>query len=269
MVSIYLQKHIKKVLNIALLAITGIVLAACSQEEVYRDLSVRDANEMTALLRDNDINATRENQGENLYRLTVPGDDFARSVQLLSRAGYPKEDYRDIAQVFPGDGLVVSPFEQRARMTFAMNQELSRTISDIEGVASARVHVVIPEDDVRSIAPKRSSASVVVHHRASVDPTTLSAKVRLIVANAVPKLEFEDVSVAFFEADDMPVMTASQQMGSNAVPADILTPQDANAITAQSPRAMLPIFAPAFLWIAAICSGIGAVLMVLRRARLL
>jgi len=175
-------------------------LAACN-DEVYRNLSARDANEIVAVLRRSDIAAVRDGDGTN-FRVSVPRGDFGRAVDILSRAGLPREQFRSIGEVFPGDGLIVSPFEQRARLIFAVSQELSKTIKSISGVSSARVHVVMPETDTRQIGQNRASASVVVVHRPRVDTAELSTKIRLIVANAVPELSERDVSVAFFPAED-------------------------------------------------------------------
>jgi type III secretion protein J len=174
-------------------------LAACN-DELYRNLPARDANEIVAVLRRADISAMREADGAN-FRVTVPRGDFGRAVEILARAGLPREQFRSIGEVFPGDGLIVSPFEQKARLIFAVSQELTKTIKAISGVNNARVHVVMPEAETRGLSPGRASASVVVMHRPRVDTSELSSKIRLIVANAVPELSERDVTVAFFPAD--------------------------------------------------------------------
>jgi type III secretion protein J len=103
--------------------------------------------------------------------------------------------------MFPGDGIIVTPYEQRARMSYAISQELSRTISDLEGVVSARVHVMLPEGDTRNTGRNLpSSASVVVQHRDAVDSGDLAQRVRLIVANSVTNLPARNVAVSLFQA---------------------------------------------------------------------
>lgn len=177
-----------------------LLLAACN-DELYRNLTARDANEIVAVLRRANISAARDNDGSN-FRVTVPRGDFGRAVEILSRAGLPREQYRSIGEIFTGDSLIVSPFEQKARLIFAVSQELTKTIKSISGVQSARVHVVMPETDLRTSSPSRASASVVVMHRPRVDTSELSTKIRLIVANAVPELSERDVSVAFFPSEE-------------------------------------------------------------------
>lgn len=175
-------------------------LAGCN-DELYRNLSARDANEIVAVLRRANVAANRDNDGSN-FRVTVPRGDFSKAVEILNRAGLPREQFRSIGEVFTGDSLIVSPFEQKARMVFAVSQELTKTIKTISGVQTARVHVVIPEADLRTATPARASASVVVMHRPRVDTSELTSKVRMIVANAVPELSERDVTVAFFPAEE-------------------------------------------------------------------
>ncbi len=200
------------------LVVTCLLLAACN-DEVYRNLNARDANEMVAVLRRHDITASRESDGTN-FKVSVPQGQLGKAVDILTRSGLPREQYRSIGEIFPGDGLIVSPFEQRARLIFAVSQELTKTIKSIAGITSARVHVVMPETESRAAGPGRSSASVVVMHRPRVDTSELSTKIRLIVANAVPELSERDVSVAFFPADaefeDMGASTISAMASANS-----------------------------------------------------
>jgi type III secretion protein J len=176
----------------------SLVLAAC-QEDLHKNLSSRDANDITAVLASSGIVTKRIAEG-NTYRITVDGSDFARATVILKETGYPREAFRSLAEVFPADGLIITPFEQRARMTFALGQELSRTISMIDGVTQARVHVVLPETDLRDRALAKSSASVVIHHRPGIDVADLSQKARLIVGNGAPGLAIRDVSISTFAA---------------------------------------------------------------------
>lgn len=178
------------------------LLASACQTELYRGLSQRDVNEMAAVLANNGINATREAVDANTFRLTVPEDQFHQAVEVLRRTGYPREAYQSLGDVFKGDGLIVSPYEQRVRMMFAQNQEMTRTISAIDGVVNARVHVVVPELDLRGQPMTKPTASVVVQHRPNIDTGELSTKIRLLVANGVQGLDYRDVSIGFFVASD-------------------------------------------------------------------
>jgi type III secretion protein J len=176
-------------------------LTAC-QDDLYTGLTQRSANEMIAVLAENGIKASRSaGDTANTYKIRVANDDLPQAVRVLKAAGHPKDSFRSIGEIFPGDGIIVTPYEQRARMSFALGQELSKTISDIDGVVSARVHIMLAEGDTRNsgrILPP--SASVVVHQTGQLDPNDLSQRVRLIVSNAVTNLPQRSVAVSVFQA---------------------------------------------------------------------
>lgn len=245
--------------SLAMLALgLSVLLAACDQQ-VYTNLASQDANEMVALLYRNGISATREAGAENTYTILVDSSEFARAVEILNRYGYPREQYKSVAEIFPGDGLIVSPFEQRARLTYATAQELTKTINSIDGVVSARVHVVMPELDLRTGDQSKSSASVMVTHRPSIDTTALSAKIRLLVANAIQGMNYKDVSIAFFPSDG----TISGSLAADSGPASqtdgFLANFDLGKLFGASPSTTF------FLWIMAGAAGIFSIIIFLRR----
>jgi type III secretion protein J len=183
--------------------VLGLMLALTGCKEVLqKELSARDATEMAILLADAGIDVERRTDAEGNYEIWVDEAQSLRALDLLTRAGLPKQKYQSMAEVFPGGGFIITPLEQQARFIHALNQELSQTISNIEGIASARVHVVTPDQSGSARTRTKSSASVTIHHLASVDSNTLMDRVRIIVANAVPDLAYRDVSVAFFAVED-------------------------------------------------------------------
>lgn len=180
-------------------AIIALGLAGC-EREVYRNLTQRDANEMVAVLSQQGISATRDGGEGGQYRLMVEDRDFSRAVELLSTAGYPRDTYRSIEDVFPGDKMIQSPFEQRARLSFALSQELARSVSLLDGVVFARVHVVVPETDLRGQPQGKPSAALVIRHRAGADTAALAAQAKAIVSAGLPSLDYKDVSVVMASA---------------------------------------------------------------------
>ena len=77
----------------------------------------------------------------------------------------------------------------------AMQGELAKTISVIDGVSSATVHLVIPERDILVDDGKQASASVLlVTGSSSLSPTQVSAIVNL-VASSVEGLSSDQISV--------------------------------------------------------------------------
>jgi type III secretion protein J len=171
------------------------LLAAC-RTDLYVDVDQRQANEMIAVLLQHGIPAERV-FGKN-GRITVSVDDgrFAEAVRILNDNGLPKQDFVTLGKVFEkNNGIVPSPVQQRTQLMFALSQELSRTVSEIDGVLSARVHLVLPENDPLRQQLIPSSASVFIRHHAQLRVNELVPQVKMLVANGIAGLSYDKVSV--------------------------------------------------------------------------
>jgi len=135
------------------------------------------------------------------YTVVVDKARFADSIAILNEAGLPKQEFQTMGQVFKKDGLVSSPMQERAQMIFALSQELSRTVSEIDGVLSARVHLVLPENDPLRQQLVPSSASVFIRHRSDAAVGNLVPQVKMLVANGVAGLSYDKVSVILVPVD--------------------------------------------------------------------
>jgi type III secretion protein J len=141
---------------------------------------------------------------------------FADAVDLLRGLGYPRRQYSSLGDVFSGEGFVVSPLEERARLIYGLTEELARTISDVDGVLSARVHVVLPTSDRFSQDRTPSSAAVFIRHDGAIDLGPLVPQIKLLVANSIEGLGYEKVSVVLVPVSiAVPPATAGMAMGRN------------------------------------------------------
>lgn len=181
-------------LKTAMALVSLLFLAGC-EVDLYTNLAEREANSMVATLQRSGIAASRVLQEDSRMKVTVDRGRFADAVGILDAAGLPKQSFASLGEVFEQDGLVASPVQERARMLFALSEELSRTISEIDGVLSARVHVVLPENDPlrRHAAP--SSASVFIRHEASLAIAPLVPQIKTLVANGISGLVYDKVTV--------------------------------------------------------------------------
>jgi type III secretion protein J len=177
-------------------------LAGCSQQELYGQLSERQANEMVALLRNQGIDADKERTKDGQqFALMVPSAGFARSVELLHAAGYPRDEHDTLGGVFKKDGFVTTQLEERARFMHALAQELSTTIQSIDGVVLARVHLAVPEKRRFTDKPETSAASVFIKHRPGLDLSPQLGSIKALVVNAIEGLPYESVTVVTFAAE--------------------------------------------------------------------
>lgn len=184
----------------ALVLLVALLLSAC-EAELYNNLDQRQANEMVATLQQRGIPAQRVAVKGGQYMVVVDKGRFADSIAILKEAGLPKQEFQNMGQVFKKDGLVSSPLQERAQMIFALSQELSRTVSEIDGVLSARVHLVLPENDPLRQQLVPSSASVFIRHRSNMPVGNLVPQVKMLVANGVAGLSYDKVSVVLVPVD--------------------------------------------------------------------
>ena len=176
-------------------AVAGLLALAACKSDLYTNLDQQQANEMVSMLRQHGIAAERvAGKGD---RVTVSVDDsrFSDAVAILNDNGLPKQQFASLGDVFKRDGLVSSPVQERAQMIYALSQELSSTVSSIDGVLSARVHLVLPENDPLRQQLIASSASVFIRYHANVPMADLVPQIKMLVANGVAGLAYDKVSV--------------------------------------------------------------------------
>jgi type III secretion protein J len=186
-----------------------LLLGACGEQELYGQLNQRQANDMVAVLRSEGIAAEKLPSDGGNFSVTVPKDNFSKAVDVLRASGYPREGYDTLGKVFKKEGFVSSPLEERARLTHALSQEIANTISSIDGVVMSRVHLSVPEKDPLSDKTPPSAASVFIKHRANVDLQGQTSHIKALVVNAIQGLSYDNITVAFFQAEASPVQTAA------------------------------------------------------------
>jgi type III secretion protein J len=252
-----------------------LVLAAC-KVEVHDNLTQSDANEIAALLLFADIDAKRIEKKDGTFAVEVPEVDFANAVQLIGESGLPRPKFQSMVDVFQNDRLIASPSEERARLAYAMSQELSQTVSEIDGVISARVHLATPALDPLGRRVSKSSASVAIHHESALGTEGLVPRIKLLVSHAVDDLEYEDVLVALFPVKrSMPdrlslaAVSARDEGGSDGLLSEMAWPEgesQAASVTQKRStyvaRAVVPETRPLNPAIAAILAGGLLVLLI-------
>ena len=185
-----------------------LLLAGC-KVDLLTGLAENDANQMLALLQGNAISAAKVRQKDGRDTLMVEQAQFGRAVEMLREAGFPRQRFESMGDVFQPSGLVASPLQERARFLWALGQELSRTISDIDGVLTARVQVVLPNNDLLNRDPTPSSASVFVRFDRRSPVEQLVPQIKQLVANSVEGLSYDKVSVVLVPASPPAAVSAA------------------------------------------------------------
>jgi type III secretion protein J len=182
------------------LIVTAAVLAGCGKDPLYSKLDEQQANEMLAVLVGAGIDASKTPVDEG-WSIEVARSGVPQAMKVLKAEGYPHEAYQSLGDVFRKEGFVSTQLEERARLLHALSQELSRTISAIDGVVVARVHLAIPERNPLSDEKALSSASVFIKHKPGSQVVNKAASIKALVVNSVEGLPYDNVTVTFFASD--------------------------------------------------------------------
>lgn len=207
----------RKRIRFAVASLGLFLLAACGRAELYSKLSEGQANEMIAVLQRAGIDASKEDGGETGWKISTAKGDFGRAVEVLQSQGYPRQDFATLGSVFKKEGFVSSPTEERARLNWGLSQELSRTLTEIDGVVQARVHLALPEDAPLAETKAPASASVFIKYRPGTDINAQVGKVKALIVNSIEGLKYENVSVETFPAQPMPVASATPSRGGSGL----------------------------------------------------
>ena len=184
---------------IVAVALAAMLLAGCDKEAtLHSGLGERQANLVIAALLDSGISCRKTPGEEGTWNVLCSEAKFAQAVNLLERQGLPREPRQGIGEVFKKTGMISSPSEERIRFMDALAQDIARTISMIEGVVDARVHVVLPENDPFARNALPSSAAVAIRSRWNADITDLVPSVKALVKNAIEGLQYEKIQVTIF-----------------------------------------------------------------------
>jgi len=160
---------------------------------LYSDLSNIDSSAVAAKLEESQIPFRISPDGS---RVEVPEDEVGRARMLLAAEGLPNGGSMGYELFDEQSGFGTTNFVQNINQVRALEGELARTISSLEGIRSARVHLVLPQRELFSRENRESTASVFLGLRpgASIGREQIAA-IQSLVASGVPDLKPSSVSL--------------------------------------------------------------------------
>jgi type III secretion protein J len=199
-----LSRHIKCFFFILIV----LCLTACSRTvEIQTNIQENDANEMVGVLLKAGVFAEKRATKEGATVL-VPEADIGQAMSILTANGLPRKQISGLGEIFKKDGMISTPLEERARYIFGLSQELEKTLSQIDNVVSARVHVVLPERIAPGEPIMPSSSAVFIKYRKGLDVDLMTPRIRNMVSNSIPglaDLAKEKISIVFVETPDIKI----------------------------------------------------------------
>lgn len=179
------------------LAVAALILIAAYSTSpeytvLYRDLAPEDASEMTKRLDELKIPYKLTEDGT---AIEVPSKDVYQARMDLAARGLPKGGGVGF-EIFDKSSFTATEFTQKMNYLRALQGELARTIVELSPVEGARVHLVIPEEELFLEKQNPPTASVVLKLApgASLTAAQVSGIVHL-VAGSVEGLLPEHITV--------------------------------------------------------------------------
>jgi flagellar M-ring protein FliF len=132
----------------------------------------------------------------NTGQISVPTSRFQEARMLLASKGLPRTEASGMDNLKDMPAMTTSQFMEQVRYNNAMEQELARSIVQIGGIKTARVHLAAPKQSVfvRDRAPTKASVIITRLPGRTISSANVQAIIQL-VASSVPYLAPENVSV--------------------------------------------------------------------------
>jgi flagellar M-ring protein FliF len=168
---------------------TAGVLTEAPKSILFSGLEGRDASAVTAKLDGMNVPYDIRDGGTIL----VPADQVTKLRMALAQDNLPAAGVG--YEIFDkSDTFGATAFVQNINRLRALEGELARSIQTIEGIESARVHLVVPERQIFSRDEQSPSASVVLKTRGQMEHGQVQA-IQHLVAAAVAALNPDRVAI--------------------------------------------------------------------------
>ena len=128
--------------------------------------------------------------------VSVPNDLYHQAKMLLAGQGIPATSTDGFAMIRDQQSMGTSQFIEQKRYQLAMEEELAHSISSIQAVQAARVHLAVPKQSVfvRNRVEPTASVILTLSQGRRLSDAQAQAVVHM-VASSVPYLEAQNVSV--------------------------------------------------------------------------
>jgi flagellar M-ring protein FliF len=187
------------VMGLVFLSVVGFLaymVARVSEPEMgllFSGLDPNDASKMVNQLETTGIPYQLQASGTQIY---VPRDRVARLRLEMAENGLPGSGVVGYEIFDRGDLLALTSGLMDINQLRATEGELTKSIQTIEGVAGARVHLVLPKKELFSEDKVQPSASILLNMRGNVRlKKNQIAAIRNLVSSAVPDLNPMRISI--------------------------------------------------------------------------
>jgi flagellar M-ring protein FliF len=160
---------------------------------LYSDLDLKDSAQVVSKLDAMNIPYQVKGDGSTIM---VPADQVARLRLTMAETGIPHGGSIGYEIFDKNDALGTTSFQQGVNEMRALEGELEKSITSINAVDQARVHLVLPKRELFSRDKQEPSASIVLKIRGNAPLSKQQiAAIQNLVASAVPSLKTNRISI--------------------------------------------------------------------------
>lgn len=160
---------------------------------LFSGMDSKESSEVVAILQQSNTDYKLD---PGTGAVLVPTSKLQGLRMTMAAEGLPRSTSPGMEMLNEEQGFGTSQFVERARYQRAMEEELSRSISELYNVRSARVHLAVPKQSVFVRDRKPPSASIVVNLYAgrNLERGQVSA-ITHMVASSVPNMSSDNITL--------------------------------------------------------------------------
>lgn len=159
---------------------------------LYSNLDLKEAGSITAALDQAGVKYEVKGDGSTIL---VPRDNVASTRLMLSGKGLPTAGSVGYEIFDEANALGQTDFVQQLNRQRALEGELARTIRGLDGITSARVHLVLPKRQLFEEEAEQPSAAVNIGVGGREPNPDQVRAIQNLVAGAVPNMKPDRVTV--------------------------------------------------------------------------
>jgi len=199
---------------------------------LYTNMEQADAQSLVSRLAPKNIEAQVSPDGKTV---SVPADKLDSARMELASQGMPHSGRLGF-ELFDKMNWGETEFDEKVNYQRALEGELERTIQTLNGVESARVHLVMPSDSLFVDRQREAKASVILNMKSGQITPELQMSLARLVSGAVDTLRPENVTI----------VDANSNIPSSLPKHDPLSPEGdmEKVLTARVMDTLVPVVGP-------------------------
>lgn len=159
---------------------------------LYSELEQSDAAAISAYLQKNNIKFKISPEGD---QISIAGTSVAKLRLDLANKGLPKGSGVGF-EIFDKNNINISDFSQKVNYKRALEGELARTISSLDSIKSAKVHLALPTKSVFKDQNEEAKASVILVTEFGTKLTDEQVKgIQHLVSSSIQDLKPQNVQI--------------------------------------------------------------------------